>query len=151
MVPPGRGNSFNVSVGADFRGRAYKGDTLLHSVVQREEEAPEIIKYLVSLGLDVNARNDPGNTPLHLAARDDESVKVLESLVAAGADVNAKNNKGETPIHDSARENKNVEITKFLVAKGAGVDAKDNAGLTPFNKATDNLNTAVIEYLDTLP
>jgi hypothetical protein len=56
---------------------------------------PEIIKFLVNQGADVNARNDNGETALIVACDNADSVK---ALIEAGADVNQADNEGNTPI-----------------------------------------------------
>ena len=58
----------------------------------------ETAKVLLEHDADVNAKNDKGDTPLHLSATF-INVTVAELLIANGADVNAKNNDGHTPLH----------------------------------------------------
>jgi ankyrin repeat protein len=49
-------------------------------------------------GVDVNAKNDDGQTPLHNAAIQGHK-EIAELLIAKGADVNAKNDiNGGTPL-----------------------------------------------------
>ncbi|MBN7559492.1 ankyrin repeat domain-containing protein [Mycobacteroides abscessus] len=55
------------------------------------------IEYLVASGADVNAKDDQGYTPLHLAVAAD-SAEVVRLLLDSGAEVDAVNNKGETPL-----------------------------------------------------
>jgi ankyrin repeat protein len=45
----------------------------------------QIVKYLVSNGADVNARNENGETPLHFAAKQ-SSKEIVQYLVDHGAD-----------------------------------------------------------------
>ena len=58
-----------------------------------------MIRALVDAGADVDAKNDYGDTPLHLAASGNENLAMIQALVDAGADVHAKNNHGSTPLH----------------------------------------------------
>jgi hypothetical protein len=90
----------------DYDEAAYKS-TLLHLAATYSDVG--VLKYLVSLGADVNAVPDaigshpPWHTdsrpPLHFAARYN-SVEVLEYLISEGADVHAKCYNGHTPLHD---------------------------------------------------
>ena len=50
------------------------------------------------LMLDINAIDQSGNTPLHLAIQDDRP-EIVSFLIANGAKVNVKNRNGETPLH----------------------------------------------------
>jgi hypothetical protein len=55
----------------------------------------EVIKFLVSRGADVNARNDNGETAMIVAYNNADSVK---ALIEAGADVNIRDNEGNTAM-----------------------------------------------------
>jgi cytohesin len=57
----------------------------------------EAVKEFLAAGVDVNAKNDWGETPLHRAAVKGRK-EMAELLIAKGADVNAKDNKGRTPL-----------------------------------------------------
>jgi len=61
-----------------------------------EPEALEAVKMLVELGLDVNAANDRGETPLHGAAYRGANT-IVEYLVSKGAKLDAKSTQGWTP------------------------------------------------------
>jgi len=71
------------------------GNTLLHLVAKQKSQSPEaagaaeIMQLLISRGLDVNARNDWGKTPLHCAAASLYKVKVMKVLIENGAEVDA--------------------------------------------------------------
>src|SRR5437868_11729831 len=59
------------------------GFTALH--VLGTEDDPVMAELLLAAGADVNARNDLGMTPLHIA----QHASLVEVLVGHGADVNA--------------------------------------------------------------
>jgi ankyrin repeat protein len=71
-----------------FRCKSYNR-TLLYHV-----KSASMVKLLVKKGLDPNARDAQGWSPLHLA----DTVSVTRALVEAGADVNAKSNAGYQAI-----------------------------------------------------
>jgi len=75
----------------------------------------EAVKQRLAAGTDVNAKNNDGSTPLHIAAR--HGVKeVAELLIDKGADVNVKNAFGRTPL-DYSEEVKDWYSPKDKAAK----------------------------------
>jgi ankyrin repeat protein len=61
----------------------------------------EAVKQHLDAGVDVNAENNHGWTPLQFAAKDGHK-KIVELLIAEGAGVNAKKKCGSTPLHNAA-------------------------------------------------
>jgi len=83
----------------------------------------DLIELFIAKGIDINAKNDHGDTPLHFAAgagRED----TVELLLTKGADINAKNNHGETPIVSAARCSKQT-VAELLFTKGANLNATE--------------------------
>lgn len=90
------------------------------------------VRRFLDKGVNVNAKNEDGMAPLHLAAQAGR-IDVMELLISKGADVNACNPKGQTSLHLVLwpREQKTVkEAIDLLLSKGAGLNAKDNSGST---------------------
>jgi len=72
-----------------------------------QEEAIEAVKLCMSLGMDINAADDLGQTALHGAAmrtEDQDANKLIQFLVDNGANLYAKNKTGRTPWDEANGE-----------------------------------------------
>jgi cytohesin len=117
-------------------------------------------------GVDVNAKDDDGDTPLdvaedhpetadflrkhgantgdwlnadksiHTAVRDG-NIEAVKQYLDAGTDVNAKDENGVTPLHQAAFYGQK-EVVELLIAKGADVNAKEEDGWTPLHFAAES-------------
>lgn len=61
-----------------------------------------MVKILVDLGADVNAKMIDGSTPLHFAAQNIGSDKSVKALIRSGADLESEKKDGKTPLHVAA-------------------------------------------------
>lgn len=88
-----------IALGSDIKAKHRPCDrTLLHLT-----DDPDLIRLLVRLGLEVDARDEYGLTPLHLRALESTYLPRREkhgwsTLVELGADVNARTDWRETPL-----------------------------------------------------
>lgn len=73
--------------GARFDLKDKRKNTLLHYAV-KNSAGENVFGRLLILGLDINAANKEGQTPLMLAVEEEDS-SLVEMLLAAGANVNA--------------------------------------------------------------
>ncbi len=101
------------------------GWTLLHMA----NNSREMVKYLIEMGADIEARSDGQWTPLHSQAYSGHEDGV-ELLLEHGAKREVKFGYDITPLLGSIRWNR-IEAAKLLVEKGANVDAADTLGRTP--------------------
>eukprot|EP00755_Sulcionema_specki_P026494 Sspe_Gene.85763::Locus_56514_Transcript_1_1_Confidence_1.000_Length_791::g.85763::m.85763 len=80
----------------------------------------EEVKLLLDGGADVGARDEVGDTALHIAARHNPRIEVLEVLLEAGAHLNGEGG-WLTPLHVAAMDN----TVEYLVGRGADVKVAD--------------------------
>jgi ankyrin repeat protein/beta-lactamase regulating signal transducer with metallopeptidase domain len=94
----------------------------------------------------VNALDQTGFTPLHIAAQNGRT-EAAELLLEAGASVTAKQTQyGGTPLQYAASKG-HVEICKLLLSHDAAVDATDKFGRTPLMWAAMHGKTEVAALL----
>ena len=125
--------------------------TALHKAV--ETGWLSIVNILISRGANVNAKNDDGNTPLHLAASHDAPIfrSIIKSLLIAGADKSLQNNDDFTPynmaeIHNSG----NDSVLNLLRFEGGATLENVARGWGSNNNSNGNSKSNSINLLNTI-
>jgi uncharacterized protein len=125
---------------------------------------PDAVAMIIAKGSDVNARNNAGDAPLHIAVRQNlrpqgEALLLAKAdifasnvrgdsplslaLTAAGGPVDwlftattmaARDANGDAPLHHAARRNLPAAVD-FLVQKGAALEAANASGETALHQA----------------
>lgn len=85
-----------------FQGKYAEGNNLVHIAVEKGSET--LLKKALSLGVEVNQRNNDGLSPLHLAAMKARDHALINILLTNGADKSITTDFGET-AYDLAMEN----------------------------------------------
>ena len=78
----------------------------------------EVVKYLVSIGANVEAKDKYGKTPLLLASYYDH-LDVIKYLISIGANKDAIDNDGKTPLDyakDKGRKKLGIKMFKTVAA-----------------------------------
>ena len=122
-----------------------------------EVARPENVLDCLATGADLEAQDEYGWTPLHLAAGHSEDPAVIEALIGSGADVEARYQSrhdlmlglnGFTALHLAAATSEHAAVIEALIGGGADVAARDEYGFTPLHRAARySLAPAVIEVL----
>ena len=142
---------------ADVNFRRY-GDTPLHYLSKPSyypfsrlpsqiSQLPDVSRFLLGHGADVNARNYYLHTPLHAAVEHRYSeVELVRVLLEYGADVNTPNAFHSTPLHMAARY-ASAEVVRVLLEHGADVNAPGKDHSTPLHLAAPLWNVEVVRAL----
>lgn len=99
------------------------GESALHIVVKRRDV--NWTAFLLQRGVDANAGDKTGETPLGLAARIGFS-EGARMLIAGGAQVDGANKRGETPLI-IAVQGRRLDMVQLLMRAGANPEKTDSA------------------------
>ena len=110
--------------------------------------APPRMRLLVSNGVNVNAQNEKGQTPLHRESLlgHEENVRIL---LAAGADPNIETNDGGSAMNYAIGGTVGgySGIVELLLKAGAPPDKPDAKGVFPIHRAAYGNNVSAIRFL----
>jgi len=94
----------------------------------------DICRLLIDKGVQMEAKDSNGNTPLHFAAANGH-LEIVRLLCDHGADVEARNKWGMRPLHWAAYRG-HISIVKELIeVKNVEINARDTGGRTALSLA----------------
>eukprot|EP00698_Gefionella_okellyi_P009255 TRINITY_DN2340_c0_g1_i1.p1 TRINITY_DN2340_c0_g1~~TRINITY_DN2340_c0_g1_i1.p1 ORF type:complete len:221 (+),score=45.57 TRINITY_DN2340_c0_g1_i1:74-664(+) len=102
-----------------------KRNTLLHIAAASGHRAT-LVKLLQDEHVNVDCRNDKGQTPLHMAAING-AASSCELLIKAGAHIYVTNNEGMTPLHLATTLN-HPDCVTALLKYGSNPYLRDSKG-----------------------
>lgn len=102
-------------------------------------------EYLITHGIDFNAKDSYGRSVIHSAAANGRE-QIIEILLSHGIDINSKDERGKTALHYAAMFNRK-ETAEFLLAHGAEINEKDDNGYTPLYLAYEYNSRDVRRFL----
>lgn len=127
--------------GFDPNSRDPQGQTALHLALR--DDSPKVVDALLAHpGLDVNALNEAGESPLMMAALRGQ-LGAAERLLARGAKVHQT---GWSPIHYAAT-GPEPRLVSLLLARGAPLEAESPNRTTPLMMAAGYGPEASVDLL----
>ena len=105
----------------------------------------DCVKLLIEVGVEVETRENNGQTPLYLAAGEGH-VELVQFLIEHHADVNACRSGGDNCLLIAAY-NGHTAVVRALVSAGADINLQNNAGLTPLMAASNEGHTDIVTML----
>ncbi len=95
-----------------------EGWNWLHSCNLLNPSPPKTINFYIEKGVDINAQDMYGMTPLHYAMRI-KNLDAIKTLLEAGANPNIPNEDGITALNYINGMPKELDLLKLMLEKGA--------------------------------
>jgi ankyrin repeat protein len=106
------------------------------------------IQAAIKQGVDVNAQDGLGMTPLMFASSANEDPEVITLLLGAGANLSVQSKAGATALMLAAQSNPNPEVINRLLGAGANLEVQNKFGMTALTFAAKyNKNQEIITLL----
>lgn len=102
----------------------------------------DIVEMLIRRKVDLNHRDNLGNSALFYAATD-AYLDIVEMLLDAGADKDIENRQGLTPLMAAASKG-HVQVVEIMLARGADATRHDYTGRTALMWAEWNRRANVV-------
>lgn len=137
-----------ISYGADpNKADVERGTPFIWSVIGGHVH---IIKLLLAIGANVDAKGDFGRISLSLSAQQDSCLNITKLLVNYGADVETQDKGGFTPLHWAVSGNAVKNLTYFL-DNGAKANVPGVLGFTALHLAIIHNKHEALKVLIKLP
>ena len=103
------------------------------------------VRILINAGINVNSKDEFGNTPLHMASYHGHT-EIIKMLLGAKAELNSQTKEGNTPLHMALYKG-HIEVVKILLEAGSDIDNVNIKGKTPLHIASYHGHTQIIKML----
>lgn len=112
---------------------AETGDMPILRMYRRRQNSDadyEMTEIFIEKGIDVNKRDNNGNTALLVQGDNNNNKDVIKLLLSEGAELNARNKNGDSVLMYVIKKS-NVELARYLIKKGADYNIINMKNETP--------------------
>lgn len=135
----------SISVNSKLSLPGWSGFSLLHWASKQGHLS--VIRFLISRGAALSARDENGDTVLHHAARFRRTSVTRELLGLHLVDLNVRNKDGDTALHVAACNGATEVVNELCSTVGVKVNEQNKDGDTPLHQASRNGHVMVIKLL----
>jgi len=113
-----------------------------HKILRKDGAFLELIEFMARIGVDMQAQDEFGFTPLHLAIENKHD-DISKFLINLGVELNTPNKFGYSPLH-LAVQSDGSEVVDLLIQGGANVNQIVGYGFTPLHLACERGNIDIV-------
>jgi ankyrin repeat protein len=116
---------------------------LIHWICQYS--IPEIIRYIIDKGVDLECQDNGGWRPIHFICRY-STPDMIKYIIDKGVDLACQTNDGWRPIHFICRYS-TPEMIKYIIDKGVDLDCSQDNGWKPIHFICRHSTPEIIKYI----
>jgi ankyrin repeat protein len=116
---------------------------LIHWICQYS--TPEMIKYIIDKGVDLECVNNDGWKPIHFICQY-STPEMIQYIIDKGVDLECRDIIGWRPIHLICRKS-TPEMIKYIIDKGVDLECQTNNGWKPIHFICRKSTPEMIKYI----
>ena len=116
------------------------------AIIKEDKDALEVFKYLKSLGLDPNEKDNYEQTCLYYTCRDGKNLCCEYLIDECKLNPNEIDIYGQNPIYYAVRDGR-IDTIKLMIEKGANINIEDKYGQNCIFYAIRECRYEIIQYL----
>jgi len=141
--------SLFLAAGFSANSRNNTGIPLLNIAARTRTGNPEVIRYLISAGADVNLLAEDRGTTALIDSVMAQNQDIMDDLIKAGTDLNIKDKNGQTALIVAAGASRE-KMVEILLKAGADPDIPDSLGVSARKYASLFQNEAILALFNTI-
>jgi len=141
--------SLFLDAGFSVNSRNSAGIPLLNIAARTRTGNPDVIRYLISAGADVNLLAEDRGTTALIDSVMAQNLEIMDDLIKAGTDLNVKDKNGQTALIVAAGASRE-KMVEILLKAGSDPDIPDSLGVSARKYANLFKNEVILSLFDTI-
>jgi hypothetical protein len=141
--------SFFLDAGFSVNSRHSAGIPLLNIAARTRTGNPDVIRYLIAAGADVNLLAEDRGTTALIDSVMAQNQDIMDDLIKAGTNLNVKDKNGQTALIVAAGASRE-KMVEILLKAGSDPDIPDSLGVSARKYASLFQNKAILALFDTI-
>jgi len=141
--------SLFLDAGFSVNSRNNAGIPLLNIAARTRTGNPDVIRYLIAAGADVNLLAEDRGTTALIDSVMAQNIDIMDDLIKAGTDLNVKDKNGQTALIVAAGASRE-KMVEVLLKAGSDPDIPDSLGVSARKYANLFRNEVILSLLETI-
>jgi hypothetical protein len=141
--------SLFLDAGFSVNSRNNTGIPLLNIAARTRTGNPDVIRYLIAAGADVNLLAEDRGTTALIDSVMAQNPDIMDDLIKAGTDLNVKDKNGQTALIVAAGASRE-KMVEILLKAGSDPDIPDSLGVSARKYAALFQNKVILSLFDTI-